>query len=242
MNAPAAFASIPACSTTAFYQPLTNSYYSSVYCDGASVLHYYLNGLEVTPPTAASTWTVVNGSSGTAAKADSAGAVTLSTTSGVLGLEALLKAVPSAPYTRTLVIKPLINQGNGTTGTVLCGALWSNGDTTTSDPQAATVAAFNSLISPAFYVWSWTDFAWGSQAVQNFYNGFVGIDGQLWIKLVDDNTNRSVTISNDGVNFITVYPATGRTSPITPTHYGVGCGLVTAGNTYPWSITLLADY
>jgi hypothetical protein len=47
---PVAFASIPACTTTAAFYLVTQSIFSNAYCNGSSVLSFYTNGNPVTPP------------------------------------------------------------------------------------------------------------------------------------------------------------------------------------------------
>ena len=228
----------------------TNSYFTEADClTGASSWTYLLDGKQAYPPAAAANWTVVNGASGTATLSNSNGAVVLATTSDVLGVESALKAIPSAPYTKTLAVRFYLGTSNsGAFSQNSCGVVWANGTATSSSYQMSELffssASANSYVVSQYatlqtaHATSYT----GSRTV-DVYRGITSLSptATVWFQLIDDNTNRSVNVSVDGVNWVALYPATSRTSPFTPTYYGIACGAYNAGGGVPWSITLLSD-
>jgi len=235
--APSAFGSLPSCTTTAAAYLLTNSYYEMAYCDGSSTYHYYMDGKEITLPGAASGWTLVT--AGSAAKADSVGGVNLSTTNGTVNMEGLVKAVPSAPYDLKLVLSAYGGSlANNALQNIVCGVYWADGTATSSsidmirpenyggtNPQSQLMVA-SSFTSYAFAAPGNTTVFYGAQF--NFQ--------KLYLRLKDDNTNRLMYVSNDGVNWV-LLRSIARATPFTPTHYGFACGAEATGD--PWTVTLL---
>jgi hypothetical protein len=239
------FAGVGTCTTTAFLKLLTDSYYNFALCDGVSTLSYFMGGRQVALPTAASTWTVVNGASGTAAKSDSFGAVVLSTASAVLGVESLLKAIPTAPYTKILTVR-LAGFYSGSATAVsgdlfACGMILANGTATSSSAQLFRL--YGQLGVNTIQLASFTNYTYSGGVAQATMNFNPNGSGNLWFKIVDDNTNRAYSLSVDGANFLPIFSAA-RTSPFTPTHYGVFCGLQNANSgsaVLPWEIAVLSD-
>jgi hypothetical protein len=67
---------------------------------------------------------------------------------------------------------------------------------------------------------------------------YLGLLSPIWLRLVDDGTDRHFRYSADGVNFLNLLTHA-RTTVITPTHYGLA---VSAGHaSYPTAATF-ADW
>lgn len=220
----------------------TDSYYQFL-CTATNTWSPFLDGKQGTLPASASNWTVVNGSSGTAAITDSKGAVSLSTATSVLGIEGAFKAIPAAPYTKTMAVR--FKGSNGGSGFTFCGVAWTNGTSTSSSIQVSriyttpTISSVNLTLATT----QWSSFAYAGGLDNNTYaNSFYNPTATIWFRLADDNTNRTIALSEDGVNF-TQYYSVARTSPFTPTNYGFFCAVQTngAGSGAPWQITLLSD-
>lgn len=235
------YASLPGTCTTGDLYLMTDSYYDMTRCSASNTWSYFLRGKQITLPGAASGYTVINGGSGSAAAADSKGGVTLSTTSDVVGIEAAVKAVPSAPYTKTLVLSVSAFRPGSGTSNVGCGVLWTNGTTTSSSVQWLRVLAENSSVSTySTQVVRYTSFAFAGGAADANLIGTVITGEYLYMRLQDDNTNRKFLISGDGVNFVQIYSVS-RTSPFTPTHYGFGCGVQNSGTGIAWAVTDIGE-
>lgn len=247
-----AIASLPSCTTTLneIYYP-TDSYYTQINClTGASSWTYFASGKQMFPPAAASNWTVVNGSSGTATVNDTKGAVILSTASDVLGLEGAFRATPATPYTKTIALQATYSLGGSPTNADIagCGVAWTNGTTTSSSWQEARIASYwlpSSTVqqkSTIFQVHHGTNFAWSGDSNDTLlYAPSFNPSAVVYFQLIDDATNRTIKRSVDGINFTIVYGPTSRTSPFTPTNYGIVCGAQDAGGGVPFSLTLLSD-
>lgn len=186
----------------------------------------------VTPPATSSNWTLVT--AGAASKADSGNSVTLTEvgTAYAGGLDgALLKAVPSAPYTRTIVFKSF---GVSTVASE-CGVLWTNGTATSSSYHFTKFTSGGNLTVARATSW-----AGAGLANDVNYTANVGIapSAPVTVVLGDDNTSRTVAVSASGAGNIQVYSGV-RTTPFTPTYYGVACATGNAGSKYV--LTLLGD-
>ena len=223
----------------------TNSYYTFL-CTAENTWSPFLDGKQVYLPAASSSWTKVNGASGTATPTDSAGAVVFSTTSDVLGLEAMLQAVPATPYTKTIGFRAYATTVSATSDVIECGMVLSNGVTTSS---AASIFGFDFDQThsrfPSLEIDAWSNFtgAGGSGPLTRPLGTgvFTGANSTIWLQFSDDGTtNKTYRVSQDGVNFTQVYQVS-RTSAFTPSYYGIGCFPV-AGSGVPWSLTLLSDH
>lgn len=137
----------------------------------------------------------------------------------------LLQAVPSVPYTATLLINSpwlTINY----MGAALC-LYYSTGSELIAF-QKSTNTTYGNLLQ----------YVHGGTAVT--YTSTQGMD-MLWLRMQDNGTNRIASISIDGYNFIPYYTES-RTNYITPNY--IGFGIQPNSSTYPttaliqsWSVT-----
>lgn len=102
VQAPLAFASIAACSTSVFQGKLNNALYDWYYCDGASALHYYLGGMELTQP---SGFTWQNQSTATLISANGGELITSAVGASAANINGRFVSYPTAPFTRMLTAK-----------------------------------------------------------------------------------------------------------------------------------------
>lgn len=199
-----AFGSIPGTCTTNDLYLFTDSVLNQARCSATNAWSYFYRGQLATPASATS-FTTEN--SGTQA---SAGGATYFTapSSGSNLLRLFSVSVPTAPYTRTAIIRPGLTSTSSSTecglflydGTkvetvnVQGGSGWSNSDWTNTTTFSGPIASGN--------------LSWGSD---------------IWIELSDDNTGsgtaRKAKISVDGVNYITV-SSQSPTAFLTPTKIG----------------------
>jgi hypothetical protein len=232
------YGSLPAAGVAGRTFLLTNSWYSSVY-DTGSVLRYFIDGKEQTPPTAASTWTLVT--SGNATKADNVGAVSLSTSSNnVNSAECLLKAEPATPYTKIFHLRSnALMVGTGETFTV--GAGWSNGLTVSSALNLGRL--FRSQFSNNYFAAqtaAWTNFSFAGETNSNLFPYTTYSIGDFYVRVTNNATNKILELSGDGVSFITLQTLAVAT-PFTPTHYGF-CATLAGATGRPWTVNLVAEY
>jgi hypothetical protein len=229
------FASVGSCTTTPFLKLLTDSYYNFALCNGASTLSYFADGKQNFPPTAASTWTVTSVSGGAATAADKNGAVVFSSsTPTITGIETMFKAVPTAPYTKTLKVRYI--SGNDGSHGVRCGVGWGNGTTTSSSTQSIFQFTSGASQGPTLFVGSNTDYSFGGNVTNATDNSVFAVGNDIWYQLTDDNTNRKFSISTDGEKFVQIY-STARATPFTPTVYGLICTASAIG----FAETLISD-
>ena len=240
---PTAYASLPTCdgSTTDYVYPITTGLYDYVLCDGSAPYRAFVGGVEVEIPPVASNWTVVNGSSGTAATADGAqGGVVLSTATSVLGHEATLRAVPSAPFKKSMLVSFYNAMATDTTGWA-CGAMFSTGTAATDDPQwVETIVQSGSL--NALFVAHGTDFSGGGATADVVRYYASESTPKMWIQLEDDNTTKYWRVCPDGpyAQCQTLF-SVARATNGTPTHYGFHCRQYSPGSAAPWQITLIGE-
>lgn len=205
------YASLPTCDgTKTNYQYIfTDSIYSAN-CDGSS--YAYWAGQKYIP--------TLPWSNGTAF---GSGATVTATTGSVLfdggspaggdSIRASIKAIPTAPY--TIILDVDISQAGTVSSS--CGLVLTDG----------TVAASNKVITlmqshVGLNMTKLTNATtWNSNYIA--YAQAVG-RGKISFRLVDDNTNRTWSISPDRINWTQVSQQ-GRTDFLTATHYGYGCNM-----------------
>lgn len=213
-----AFSSIPSCSTTNWLYKITSGFYSDVICDGSSTKTYLTDGgLAVTPPTPAN-WT----STGSPTIVTTNGAIT-STVAGAAGtaLKGQYASV-SATYTKTFLVDFGGPINDTQAGNVSCAHVVGWRSSGASTVQGLTVkwrGNGGSNGTPAVAVETF-DSSGNVSARDGIlgdgaYGQLVGGGRRVWVKLADDNTNKSITVSVDGVNFASVYSAA-RTAYFTP--------------------------
>lgn len=212
----------------------TDSYYDQLF-DNGTTWDYFYRGLKVTPPLAASNWTVVTG--GNAALSDSRGALYFGTSSNTIqNLETFLRPIPATPYTITAKITPQFLM-NGGVEVGMWGLVLTNGTLTTSAIQlfreySAAASSQEFVVQNATY----TSYAFaGTANVTNFVqNAATGSD--VWFRISDSGATKVASISRDGINFLTVASLASAT-PFTPTHYGIAACL-TGTTTRAWGISV----
>lgn len=206
-----AYASLPTCDSTKtnYLYLLTDSIYTA-HCNGTAFA--YWSGPKYIP--------TLPWSNGTAF---GSGATVTATTGSVLfdggsptggdSIRASIKAVPTAPY--TIILDVDISQAGTVSSS--CGLVLTDG----------TVAASNKVITlmqshVGLNMTKLTNATtWNSNYIA--YAQAVG-RGKISFRLVDDNTNRTWSISPDRINWTQVSQQ-GRTDFLTATHYGYGCNL-----------------
>lgn len=148
--------------------------------------------LPLTRPPAAASWTVIT--AGTATLSDDAGALVLNS-----ALDATQrgwrKATPAVPYTITIGVIPTLHP-TGVNGFVL-------GWRQSSDGKCVIYRAYhNAAGSYEFHLAKYTDIVTFSANYMAWIEDNSRLAGpMIWLRLADDNTNRIVSLSNDGKNF-----------------------------------------
>ena len=145
-----------------------------------------------------------------------------------LNIRARVKTAPTAPYTVTVAMLPrVVNATQQLTG--VCWREASSGKLGIFgvDCQAAGATALSLNLLTDETTYSSTPFTISFHPVLSI----------LWLKLEDDNTNRKLSWSADGVNFMEIY-SVGRTSFLTPDQVGFYVGDTT--NTYVPAVTVLS--
>jgi hypothetical protein len=219
----------------------TDSYYTFL-CTATNTFSPFLDGKQVVLPPAASSWTTASGA--TVAIADNHGAVLFSSASSGTYASAALLPTPTAPYTKIFAMRFSLLGSTGA-GNYLepgCGVGWTSGTATSSAVQSIQYyselnSAGNAQQANQFSVLSWTNFSYAGQSIPvTLYSPLLS-GGTFWYRLADDNTNRTFAFSMDGINFQTLY-SVGRTSPFTPTNFGVVCAF--SQGSMPFQVTILA--
>ena len=216
------YAALPACTSanSGTLYLLTDSIYTAQ-CNGTS--YAYWTGAKYIPTLPWSNGTTFG-----------AGATVTATTGSVLFdagaptggdfIRAALKATPTAPYTIILDIDML---QAGTVGSSSCGLVITNGTTAASSDVITLMQSYvglNMTKLTSATVWDSNYIAYAQATSRN----------KMSFKLVDDNTNRTWSVSQNRINWTQVSQQS-RTDFLTATHYGYGCnmtgvsGIVTAG-------------
>ena len=215
------YAALPTCnsSTTNYQYVLTDSIYTAN-CNGSSYAYWagqkYIPTLPWSNGTTFGTGATVTATTGSVLF--DAGAPT-----GGDSIRAAVKALPAAPYTVILDIDML--QG-GTVGSSSCGLVITDGTTAASNKVITLMQSYlginmTKLSNATTYNSNYTVY---SQATSR---------NKISYRLVDDNTNRTWSVSQDRINWTQVSQQS-RTDFMTATHYGYGCnmtgvaGIVTA--------------
>lgn len=218
------------------YYP-TNSYYDVIHDDGAT-LQYFIDGRPVTPPPAAANWTLIGG--GNATLTDVGGGVSLSTTANNIGtLNSAIRAVPTAPYTITFLTQHFDAKSSSNTDTSVFSIGWANGTATTSAIHIVRIydSQFDNTV-PVLNSATWTNYSFAGGANSTSWNKLTYNPRRVWWQLIDDNTNRIVRFSTDGIQYFTLQTL-GRTTPFTATHYGIFACMTNTNGT-PWAMNILS--
>ncbi len=141
----------------------------------------------------------------------------------------ILKKAVTAPYTITIAfLAQMWNAGNQAAG--FC---WRQNDGKVVTASVGYVSTLGNGVTIASNYWS-SATAWAG----NYYQQpILGSGGVYWLRCADNNTNRIVSWSVDGQNWIILHTIS-RTDYITATEAGI---FVQSGSaTYPISMTLLS--
>lgn len=138
------------------------------------------------------------------------------------GLRFMYQNVPSTPYTLTA---KLIHLGNFTPNeSMIYGLAWGDGTklmtvhvNDNSDAMNLNVALWNSTTSLSSEVFT--------------YNFRDVVDRMEWFRLSDDGTNRQISVSRDGINFISIY-TNSSTTFLTGTRVGILASTSLSGDAY----------
>lgn len=158
------------------------------------------------------TWQNQNGASST--DFGSSIYLTAPNNSGSQNLRFFYKSAPGTPYTITSKIIYLGGFINGaSTKANMYGIAWGDGTKLTTLHINTGDTTFDLDVA------NWDNVTTFNANV--YVNNDVAIANQLeWFRIADDGTNRTCSISRDGVNFITIY-SVARTNFLTPTRVGL---------------------
>jgi hypothetical protein len=205
------YAALPACTlaNSGTLYKLTDSIYEAQ-CNGTS--YSYWTGQKYIPTLPWSNGTTFG-----------AGATITATTGSVLfdsgagtggdSIRAAIKAVPAAPYTIILDVDVAINA----TVSSSCGLVLTDGTTAASNKVLTLMQSHIGLNSTKLN----NATSWNST-----YLNYVQSTsrGKISFRMVDDNVNRTWSVSPDRINWKQVMQQ-GRTDFLTATHYGYGCNM-----------------
>ncbi len=205
------YAALPACTSanSGTLYKLTDSIYEAQ-CNGTS--YSYWTGQKYIPTLPWSNGTTFG-----------AGATITATTGSVLfdsgagtggdSIRAAIKAVPAAPYTIILDVDVAINA----TVSSSCGLVLTDGTTAASNKVITLMQSHIGLNSTKLN----NATSWNST-----YLNYVQSTsrGKISFRMVDDNVNRTWSVSPDRINWKQVMQQ-GRTDFLTASHYGYGCNM-----------------
>lgn len=139
------------------------------------------------------------------------------------GVKGILYPLPAASnYTIIAGVQILMYPGVTPTDFAPVGCGWSDGLTGAATWVLSEIVQFNGTIyqSQEYYIGS-TGGPNAISSIQNPYTLLLATGGIVFYKLVDDGTNRSVYVSGNRYDWLSVYQAS-RTAIITPTHFALG--------------------
>ena len=156
-------------------------------------------------------FTDIAGGAATTADVKGGISITHAADASVYAIYGMDVAVPSAPYTMTA--KMDFNGSVPQSSLSICGILLSNGT------SLETLGLVNNNGAGVYniFVSDWTSRA--SVASSPSVLNAPWFSSGMWLRVADDNANRTWSISKDGVSFTTLY-SVARTSYITPTRIG----------------------
>lgn len=172
---------------------MTNSPYINMW-NGSSFTQYYAP-IVVAPPALAS-WTVVNGS--IISSADTAAGLNITKIAGI-GQSGLFRAVPTPPYKIAMRLRAV---GSSNTPNTWAGAYWLE---STSSPDRFTMAVVRT--NGNFMMYNALSFATPGSYGSIYDPGgpTLGLNSsELNLVFEDDGTDRRISNSPDGINFVTL--------------------------------------
>ena len=218
VTAPYNFSSLPSCSTTAAFYQINNAVYTSAYCDGSSVLHYYWEGFEVYP-TSATSFSWANQGSCTETVANGVAFVTCpaSGNSSTAQLSMRYISYPSTPFTITMRFIPYLTENYHGAGFGISDGTkyyWlgfqpNYGSTSEGGNPGLTHKQCSSTSSCS-----------GGGVITDFYPSPSSLGNMGVIQYSDNGTNRTWKMSLDGGNSWYASGTETNTAFLTPTRIG----------------------
>lgn len=198
-----AYASLPAASTAGLLYNFSDSLYTAI--DGGSSYSYAYGSQPVTPP-ASSGWTNLNIGSATLTTAGYRNIYENATNSGQI--RGQYRALPSAPYDVKVGFLPNMFTGSVTSGV----GLYSSGD------GKLTFFYPNQNMSIQYQTWNSVSSPSGNYI--NLLGGTFQVQ-PMWARFTDDNTDRRLYMSVDGLNWYLLHTVS-RTDFHTPDSFFFG--------------------
>ncbi len=191
-----AFGSIPAASKDGILYLTTDA--QSIARDTGAAWAYWGPIYALTPPPVLSNWTKLNQSTST--MSDAGNGILISLPAIAAGMRAIYKTAPSTPYTFTVFCKGILNE---TAGSHVCFG-WR--ESSSGKMVVIRYRAADQSIRSSKYT---NETTFSAEYVTKATTG-ISINAGLWFRINDDTTNRNVSISADGINFVT-WHTVGRT-------------------------------
>ncbi len=195
------FANLPGAATNGILYLPSDSYY--LLRDTGAAWSYWGPLFKFTPPIALSNWTIEN--QGTATVEDFRGAIRfVCPASLATGIRGIYKTAPSTPYT--------ISAAFNWCPAIIDGCLVCLGFRQSSDGKMATIRLRRES-TRMVYSGKWTDYdSFSANYTSASFNWLGG--NVLFLQITDDGTNRIVSVSVDGINWIPLH-SVGRTDFLT---------------------------
>jgi hypothetical protein len=205
------------------------------YDDGSNWQPFGTFGSMYTSTPLVNTLTAINAGGRSTTSTDTNGGFTMVCTNGTNADDLrILKRSATAPYTFTVHLIPTLGNAsyssagviwrNSTSGNIqFCGIIHSSGAT---QLIWRNESANNNGTSPTYTT--------GTDVVSLATNASATLGNGLWLRLTDDNANRTLQYSNDGFTFFTV-STIARATGITPDEVGVFIGNANSGSTSAYS-------
>lgn len=218
-NATGTVAALPSCDASRAQQAyhFTNaSFITHAICDGVSAWHYYMKGQRVYPVTAATFGTAL----GSGTTSDSGLAVKhVGVTHASHSVTGAVKAIPASTYSITAVFA--VTNARHATGVPGCGLIWR--ESATGDIEVFPESLIYTIGSTTGYTMTsltggFTGLTMSAESPTNF--------GELvWYRLNNDDVNRSLYWSRDGVNWRLAHSEATTTAHFAgePDQVGIAC-------------------
>jgi hypothetical protein len=205
-----AWASLPPASTAGLAYVFSDSVYMAV--DNGASYDYFLHGVPCRPPSLAGSWTNLN-LGGTGVITNRGFITAFETASNAQQIRGQYIALPSAPYDLVVAFQSV--QWSGLT---LPGCGWYD-----IAGGRLTYVYMTTGSGPALHIQKWSSVS----SVNSDYPGWGPRNGNypnspLWLRFVDDNTNRKLYLSADNGQSWALIFLIGRTDFHTPDAFFIG--------------------
>jgi hypothetical protein len=169
----------------------------------------------LTAPPAAAGWTAVNAGSATLTDVNSG--LLFADTGNDINTAAYVRSLPAAPYTATAGLIPTLLSADDTANTEATIGLVLR---ESSSGKLVTLEITAGQGSRIFRSRKWTNSSTFSATYASRTSHWLGGGSLLWLRIVDNTTNRLLQGSSDGRTFVTLLTV-GRTDFCTPDQLGV---------------------